>query len=49
MHTKNEIDKQAEREAIALLKQGRDFKDKRLRFVGDYNKQIFNKLFKDKE
>jgi hypothetical protein len=44
---KAEIDKQAEREAIALRKQGRYRQDKRINLRDDYNVDKFNKLFKD--
>lgn len=46
---KNSIDKQAEREANALKRQGRYFNPnyRRIRQAKDYNIDTFNKLFKD--
>lgn len=42
---KNRIDKDAEREAKALYKQGRYRRDKRINMRDDYNTVKFNKLF----
>lgn len=42
---KNRIDEDAEREAKALDRQGRIFRDERLRFESDYNQTIFDQLF----
>lgn len=49
MYNRNELDKQAEAEAEALRKQGRDYKHgaKRIRLRDGYNITTFNKLFKD--
>lgn len=46
MYNKGELDKQAEREAKALHKQGRYRQDKRVRLKDDYNADKFNRLFK---
>ena len=43
---KNNIDKDAEREAKALYKQGRYRQDKRVRLKDDYNAEKFDRLFK---
>lgn len=45
---KENFDKQAEREALALKKQGRlrNSNNKRIRQSKEYNKGIFDKLFK---
>lgn len=45
---KNSIDKQAEREAMALKRQGKYFNPnyRRIRQARDYNIDIFNRLFK---
>jgi hypothetical protein len=50
MYNKDKIDKEAEREAAALQKQGKYSNDnyRRTRLESDnYNKQLFDKLFKD--
>lgn len=44
---KDNIDKDAEREANALRKQGYSKRDKRIRLRDDYNADKFNRLFKD--
>lgn len=46
-YDKNEIDRQAEREAMALAKAGRrsSANDRRTRQADDYNAETFNKLF----
>jgi len=43
---KNEIDRQAEREAKALSKQGYNKRDKRIRLRDDYNTDKFSRLFR---
>jgi len=50
MYNRNEIDKQAENEANALRKQGRqdNANTSRLRIEKDYNLAEFNKLFSTK-
>ena len=45
--SKDDIDKQAEREARALQKQGRYNKPKHIQARQDYNKILFDRLFRD--
>lgn len=46
---KEQFDKQAEAESLALDKQGKNTKDKRIRFeTNDYNACEFEKLFVDR-
>ena len=47
MYSKDNIDKEAEQEAIALRKQGRGDNSnfRRLKLEDNYNQKIFNKLF----
>lgn len=40
-------DEEAEREAVALCKQGRSFRDERVRQQADYNQTIFDQLFSE--
>lgn len=45
---RNDIDKQAEREAKALRKQGRYYKPKRIRYQDNYSKIVFDRLFRSR-
>lgn len=48
MYDKNSIDTEAEREAVALSKQGKTEKPRYIKHQKDeYNKIAFDKLFKD--
>lgn len=42
---KKRIDEEAEREAAALRRQGRSFRDERVRRAADYNQTVFDRLF----
>lgn len=48
MYNKQQIDADAEREALALDRQGKNNRPKRLRFeTSSYNRQILDRLFID--
>ena len=44
---KEQIDVDAEREAKALDRQGRTFRDERIRQQADYNQTVFDRLFSE--
>jgi hypothetical protein len=45
MYKKEEIEQQAEREAEALRKIGKETRNRRIRLTSEYNQDKFDKLF----